>query len=140
MSLNDAKPSDPIPDWIVTAAQDARQLLGLDDGWHISIKMVDHPSGKPEFNGVAFVDTAYLSVRMELARDLKPDAEGHRVIMHEMMHVALAGIFQAASYGFNQLPKRARKVAMKVYNDAEEMAIQRMTRAMQRAIVPKQNE
>lgn len=56
--------------------------------------------------------------------------------MHEVFHVALAGLYQAFEYAANQLPKKRRRLACKIYNDAEEQFIQRTTRAMQREIRP----
>lgn len=49
------------PQWIIDAAQDARQLLGVDDGWHINIKMADEPAGERSFNGAASYDSSYLN-------------------------------------------------------------------------------
>jgi hypothetical protein len=127
-----------VPAWVKEYAIDVRLLLGIDDGWHIIIKMVDEPSGRRIFNGSASYDSAYLNAQIELANDLEDNAEGRRVILHELFHVALAQMYQAAEYAFGQLPKKRRRLVRKVYNDAEEQFIQRATRAMQRNIKPEE--
>lgn len=128
--------SSDTPQWITDAVQDARQLLGIDDGWHITIDMVDEPSGDRSYNGATTYSSVYLNAKIELAKDLENNAEGQRVVMHEVFHVALAQMYLAAGYTFNRLPKKQRKMARLIYNDAEEQFIQRATRAMQREIRP----
>lgn len=121
-----------IPEWIKVRVNDICAMLGIEDGWKISISLVDNPGGTLGSDGSVDCDSAYLNASIELASGLEDDERGHRVILHELMHVALSPLFQAAGYAFTSLPEMEQRLARQVYIDIEEQVIQRMTRAFKR--------
>lgn len=124
-----------VPDWIIAYAQDCRQLLGIDDGWRIAFTMADPPPGE-EWAGQTQYDTTYLNATVELATSLADDDAGRQVILHELLHVALAPLYGAAEYAWRAAGAAEGQLLRAVYNDVEENVIQRMSRAMLRAIRP----
>lgn len=130
------KASPVVPEWIVQAAADARDLLGVDGGWHVTVALSDCPGGDEENNGHCHIDTAYLNADIELARDLEEGREGRRIIMHEVMHITHSEIDQIVWQILAGLPKRERKQFKEMYCAAVERLLQRVTRAMSRQITP----
>lgn len=124
-----------VPDWVLDYAQDCRRLLGIDDGWRITFTMTDPPAGE-QWAGQTQYDTAYLNATVELAASLVDGAAGRQVILHELLHVALAPLYGAAEYAWRTAGSAEGLLLRSVYNDAEENVIQRMSRAMSRTIRP----
>lgn len=124
------------PQWMTDAAQDARTLLGIDDGWRIVLELSDAPGGDAANNGAAACDPVYLNATITLSPNLQDDDDGRRVILHEMLHVALSPLYRVLYLGTRHQAKAARHALRDQYNDAEEQIIQRMSRAMLRQIKP----
>lgn len=123
------------PTWLLDYLQETRRLFGVGDEWHIFPVMVEQP-GEKEFNGETNYDTAYLNATIKFDDELKNDDEGQQVIMHEVLHVALWELWQTFDYLCGRLPKKERKLARRIWHDAEERTIQRTVRAMHLQIRP----
>lgn len=124
---------DP-PPWIVAYAQDCRRLLGIGDEWRIVIQMV--PAGDGTIDGICTADARYFNARIELSDNLPRNGDGHEVILHEMLHVALAPLAGLYDRLVGDMGWEARRVALGAYQDVEEQVIQRMTRALLRQVTP----
>lgn len=124
------------PQWMTDAAQDARALLGIDDGWRIVLELSDAPGGDASNNASAACDPVYLNATIEVSPDLLEGDDGRRVILHEMLHVALSPLYRVLYLGTRHQAKAAKRALRDQYNDAEEQIIQRMSRAMLRQIKP----
>lgn len=126
----------PAPPWVVALAQEVRALLGIDDGWYIYFEVTDAPGGDADYNGSVRYNTVYLNATIQIATDLQNDPEGQRVILHEMLHIALAPLTHAFEQTLPYVPKPTRKLLRRLYNDNEEQLIQRISRAMHRTARP----
>lgn len=127
-----------LPDWLEAYAQDLRTLFGLAD-WEIVVKLVRVPGGDPTNEGHSRTDFRYLSATIELNRKLPK--EGLRaVLMHEMLHVVLAPIEQAYARICELVPEPLRGHALNLHDDGLEQTIERLTRALQREIKPREQE
>lgn len=124
------------PQWMTDAAQDARTLLGIDDGWRIVLQLSDAPGGDASNNASAACDPVYLNATIEVSPDLLEGDDGRRVILHEMLHVALSPLYRVLYLGTRHQARAVRRALRDQYNDAEEQIIQRMSRAMLRQIKP----
>lgn len=126
------------PEWVTEYAQDCRALLGIGDDWHITIHMTDKPDGDPAVGGAASIDVQYLNASIELNSvilDVEDD-NAHQIILHEMMHVALANYRMVIDQIFMQLPDGLKGMARVMVSQAEEQFIQRTTRAVLAALKP----
>ena len=126
--------SDALPQWLEDYAQECRVLFGL-EVWEIVVNVVDAPDGDKDNDGFSWVNVRYLSAKIELRRD-QTDVQFRSVMMHEMLHVALAPISQAHMRLFELLPKKLRRHVKDICNDGLEQTIERLTRALQREITP----
>ncbi len=129
------KQNEP-PEWVKQYAQDCRVLLGIGDEWHISIFMNDRPDGMDTVGGSVQVDTQYFNAVIELRRDnfAEEDDEAHQIILHEMLHIALASYRLVVEQLFMGLPETMRAMAETMVSQAEEQFIQRTSRALLRSI------
>jgi hypothetical protein len=82
-----------LPAWLEAYAQECRTLFGL-EAWEIAVKLADVPGNEKGNEGFSWVNVRYLSAHIELRRDLT-DTQLRSVLMHEMLHIALAPIAQA---------------------------------------------
>lgn len=125
-----------LPAWLIEELQDARQLLGVGDEWHIVATVVDHPNGDENNDGMCCPDATYLNARMEFSRDLAQDANGRFVVLHEMLHVTHAEVDQVVDTALGGLSEGERGRMRELYEAAVERSLQRMSRAMARHIRP----
>lgn len=125
-----------VPEWLILAVNDCRRLVGVGDEWHITITVTDAPAGRRDMDGAADVDPVYMNARLEFAPTLKNDQDGYQVILHEVLHIALAPLYQAAGHGFNRLANDAAAALNQVYNDQEEAVIQKISRALMHTVRP----
>lgn len=114
-------------------AEEWRQRLGLGDAWDIWLNANDAPGGNANSAGHTNLDTRYLRATITIMRSLSPE-RSRSVIRHELLHVALAPIDQAARYIVARLPKKDRKQAREMYIDAEEQTIERIVRSIDRSV------
>lgn len=126
------------PQWVTDYAQDCRQLLGIGDEWRIVIEMTDKPDGTPSVGGAVSIDAEYLNATIELNNESFKEeaAEGHQIILHEMMHVSLANYRMVIDQIFMRLPDDMQTMARIMIEQAEEQYIQRTSRAILRMIKP----
>lgn len=122
------------PEWVTEYAQDCRQLLGIGDEWQITMSMVGELSN--ERAGQCSINYNYFIAKIELLDTIQDTEENRQLILHEMMHIALAEYEQLVTRFFNHLPKKMRKLAFRLSDDIQEKTIQRITWGMTRAIKP----
>lgn len=121
-----------LPDWIVEEIKRARTAYSLGPEWHIQAKLVDNPGGEEGFNGACKPDAVYLGAEIELARDLAEGELGKRVIWHEVGHAAMAQIDLVVRYILSNIYDESQKaIFQRMYDDAEEQFLQRLTRGLQ---------
>lgn len=121
-----------LPDWLTAYAQDCRVLFGL-EAWDIVVKLVKAPDNDLEKEGHASINIRYLTAKIELNESM-PDEGFRAILMHEMLHVALAPIEQAHLRIRELVRPRLQEHADELFADGLEQTIERMTRAMQREI------
>ena len=131
-------PSDPLPQWIEDYAQEIRTLFDL-DVWQIVVKLSDSPGNDRANEGHASVDVRYLTARIELNPAFSEERM-RATLMHEMLHVAFAPIAQAHLRVPALVPKGQRKHARTLLDDGLEQTIERLTRALQKAIKPSERQ
>jgi len=124
----------PLPDWMQDFIGNARSLVGIDEGWHITGKLVDAPDHRPDTDGACWPDAVYLNARLELSRDLQPDEHGRRVILHELLHIIHAEMDEVVERLRDAEDQASRELLYELYNDALERALQRIGRAMIRKL------
>lgn len=127
---------DDVPEWIREYACDVRDLFGLSE-WKLWVKLADAPSGKENTDGSTELNTRYLKATITVRRGLDDDDRIRHVIMHEMAHVLLGHIDQCVNRLIDMVPDEQRAHALELYSDAEEGTIERLTRALQIGIQPK---
>lgn len=136
-----SKPTYPVPDWVGAYAQDVRQLLGIGDDWHIWIDVVDRPDDSDEADGCCDLDANYLKAKIEIRYGIDTKERVKAVVMHELMHVALAPISLAFDRTLDFMPKQKLNVHVRMLmSDATEQTIERMTRALQTNIKQKKQK
>lgn len=121
----------PVPDWMITYAQDVRRLVGVGDDWHIWLDLVDVPDGSPECDGSTDLEVRYLKARIAIRKDIETDERFRAVIMHEILHCALGQIDLAIDRVRDLVPERLRVHTFMLVGDAFEQTIERLTRALQ---------
>lgn len=122
------------PEWISEYAQDCRRLLGIGDEWQITIRMVKELSDKRA--GEIDINFNYFYADISLLDTIQDTEENRQLILHEMMHIALAEYEQLTTRFFNHLPRKMRGLAMKLTEDIQEKTIQRITWGIMRTIKP----
>lgn len=126
-----------VPDWIAAYARDVRRLLGVGDDWHIWLDLVDRPDGDEDTDGCTHLEERYLKARIALRKGIESDDRMRAVIMHELLHCALAPIDLSFDRVFDLVPNRLRTHAILLKQDAFEQAIERLTRALQANVRPR---
>jgi hypothetical protein len=124
------------PKWIDDHLESLRDLFWLNQ-WQIAAEYVDNPAGDLEHgsDGNVTLETRYLTATIQLRRGITQERAKH-VLMHEMVHVALARIAQATERISQLLPEELRQHAYELYTDAEEETVERMARALASQIKP----
>lgn len=128
---------DDVSEWIRDYACDVRDLFGLSE-WRLWLKLADTPSGKEYTDGSTELSTRYLKATITIRRALEDDDRIRHVVMHEMTHVLLGYIDQCVNRLIDMVPDEQREHALELYTDAEEQTIERLTRALQVGVRPKE--
>lgn len=110
---------------------EVRDLLGIDRGWRLWLREADHPGNNENADGQCELETRYLKATITIRRGLSAERE-REVLLHELMHVALAPLDLANDRILELVPEAFREHATELYVDAEEQVIERVTRALQR--------
>jgi hypothetical protein len=131
--LNAARESD-----LHTYAVDVRDLLGL-DRWDISIVWHDAPPNDDGEMGLWHGDCLHsqrtMTAQIRLRKEL-PAREARRAIFHELLHVRLGLMQQAAERMVELLPDGLRPHAWTLFEDALERTVEELTRALHAGITP----
>lgn len=133
----DARP----PAWAAAYFQDCRELLGIGADWQLWLAFVNNPSAEAdgsdddanEADGVCSLETRYLKATIRIRRGLSEERTRY-VIMHELLHVALAPLSLTAERMRDLIPFKLWTHVLQLYTDAEEQTIERLTRALQRGV------
>lgn len=135
-----------VPAWVIELAADARALLGVEDGWDITLSMTPKVGDAVASNvaddvaaavgGRVTYDRVYLDARIDFSDTLTNDARGQQIVLHEFAHLALAPLFEVAMRAFERLSGREAELLRELYSDTEERVIQRMVRGLLRTIAP----
>ena len=122
------------PEWVTEYAQDCRQLLGIGDEWQITVRMVAALPHKR--HGQTDINFNYFYADVCLLDTLEDNDATRQLILHEMMHIALAEYEQLTTRFFNHLPKKMQGLAMRLSEDIQEKTIQRITWGIMRNLKP----
>lgn len=123
---------DNLPPWLLSYAQDCRDLFGLGD-WYINVKLVRAPGDDLEREGHSRLNIRYLSAHIELCNGM-PDEGLRHTLMHEMLHIALAPIELAHNRIRELVKEKYREHLDELFADGLEQTIERLTRALQQRI------
>lgn len=115
---------------------DLVDLFGLGE-WRIWLHWADAPGGDAEADAISDINVRYLRATITVRRDLSDLERLRSVLMHEALHIVLASLDRAAQHIATLVPEALHGHATALYTDAEEQTIERLTRALQRTIVPR---
>lgn len=108
-------------------------MLGIGSEWNLWLRVADTPDNSDEADGCVALTPRYLMATITIRRGLSEE-RGREVIMHELLHVALARLNQTAHRLVDMVPETQREHALELYTDAEEATIETITRALQRGV------
>jgi len=128
-------PNRQPPEWAQQYFDDCRELLGIGEDWHLFFSVADSPGDYTEADGHCLLNTRYWKAEIQMRRGLLEE-RGREVIMHELLHVALAPLDLAADRIRELLKEKHQEHADELYCDAQEQVIERLTRALQRSAKP----
>jgi hypothetical protein len=112
----------------VAYAELCRTALGLQE-WKIWLSEHDAPGGDADTAGYTDLDTRYLRATITLLRGLRPERV-REVLLHEMLHVALAWLDQAVRNIVMRLPTDDQTYVFALYGEMEDQTIERLVRAL----------
>lgn len=126
MSEQQAAPA--IPAWLDHELDLARQLFLVGDDWEITVQIVK----TEDFDGQCESDPEYLNATLRFRPELDEANEHYRrrVVRHEVLHIVLAEMGEVFEKVARQLSSSTSGMVREAYNDAEERAIQRITRGL----------
>ena len=125
------------PEWAQTYFNDVRDLLGIGRDWELWFALADTPGNNEDADGNCHYDARYLKATITMRRGLVNNEERARyVIMHELLHVALARFDLACDRLINFIPEAHHKHAQELVIDVMEQTIETLTRAFQRGLKP----
>lgn len=112
-----------------------RGLLGIDH-WTITLSTTDKPGGKQsERVGHTQLTPEYYIAAIEIHNAIDDDLT-REILVHEYLHVALAQVDQAMEQIKYLLPRKHRKLAERLYTDAQEQTIVRMSAGLVDVLLP----
>ena len=115
-----------VPGWVVEEVKKARVKLGLHPAWYISVALSEKPHGM-ENDGAAYCQVPYFMAGLEFKPDIAEDDGGRDLVWHEVAHILTAPLREAAYKGLDQIKnKRARKLAKRIVDDAEEQLVNQL--------------
>jgi hypothetical protein len=112
----------------VAYAEQCRAALGLQE-WKIWVSEHDTPGGDSATAGSTDLDTRYLRATITLLRGLRPERV-REVLLHEMLHIALAWLDQAVRTIVMRLPADDQVHVFALYGEMEDQTIERLVRAL----------
>jgi hypothetical protein len=118
----------------VAYAELCRTALGLQE-WKIWLSEHDAPGGDSDTAGYTDLDTRYLRATITLLRGLRPERV-REVLLHEMLHVALAWLDQVLRNIVMRLPADDQTCAFALYGEVEDQTIERLVRALRPYLEP----
>lgn len=118
------------PLWIADLVTSTRSSIGVGSGWRINVSMIDPPPGDPLLGGECDMTPEYLDAELRFYHGIKDDAEGRRIVIHEVGHVLLGEIEWIVSCILGRVNKAERKILRQLYDDVVERTVQRLTRAI----------
>lgn len=122
--------NQPIPDWLFTYIQNARDLFGIGGvEWSIHAKLSDKPGGSAGNAGWTHTNFKYLNADLEFLNTLEPSKQTFATAVHEIGHVALFEIDSAMDAILMQIPEERREFMEEQYIAAQERYLQRLSRA-----------
>lgn len=125
----------PVPDWIVEEVAKARKALGIHQGWYISLALSETPHGSENVDGSSYSDVPYLQSGLEFKPDIQNNKSGRDLVWHEVAHVLIAPMREAAYKGLDQIKnKKVQKLAKRILDDAEEHVVNQLIPALMEAL------
>lgn len=122
--------------WLQTAVQDTRELLGLGGPqWHIFVSVEDNPHGCKDAAAATVID-GNLNADIRFRSGLPQDNNTRQQVFHELLHVALSAVDGTVHTFFNELPPDTGRLAWEIYQQVQERAMQRITRALMNQLHP----
>lgn len=106
-------------------------VLGLGD-WDIGLNVTDKPGGSDVWSAATSTDSEYLEAIIDLKPNLPFAADTRQLLIHELLHIALAELRATWLRGINSLDgaSETKDLIVKSAEYAENRAVQRLSRGI----------
>ena len=137
------KASIDAPAWLEEMVREACDLLGVGPEWRLVLRVEDHlEDADDDVQATCNCHPMYLNATISFDREstVKGSRVAREIVLHEIIHIALAEINYTVDCMLDATPKRLRKTLRSAYVVATERAAQRMSRALERSTREKNDE
>ncbi len=131
------------PPWLEEMVREACDLLGVGPEWSLILRVEDHlEDASDDVSATCNFHPMYLNATVSFDREstVKGGRVAREIVLHEIIHIALAEIDYTVDCMIDAAPKKLRKVLRSAYVAATERSAQRMSRALVRNTQERKDE